>query len=43
MIDFLDVLGAWGPNPVSEPADLDRNGVVDVVDFLNVLARWGPC
>ena len=35
-----------GPVPVipgSCPADIVRNGDVDVLDFLTVLNAWGPC
>ncbi len=41
-VDFLDLLGAWGPNP-GHPADFNSDGVVDTVDFLELLANWGPC
>ncbi len=40
--DFLDMLGAWGPNP-GHPADFDGDGSVGVADFLALLANWGPC
>jgi len=42
VLDFLELLAAWGPNP-GHPADLDGNGVVDTIDFLALLAAWGPC
>jgi bacillopeptidase F len=42
ILDFLDMLAAWGPNP-GHPADLDGNDVVNVEDFLILLANWGPC
>jgi len=41
-VDFLALLGAWGPNP-GHPADLDGSGFVDTVDFLALLGAWGPC
>jgi hypothetical protein len=41
VVDMLDLLAAWGPNP-GHPADLDGNGAVDVVDFLALLSAWGP-
>ena len=40
--DFLQLLGAWGPNP-GHPADLDGDGVVGITDFLQLLAAWGGC
>jgi serine protease AprX len=40
--DFLQMLGAWGPNP-GHPADLNGDGEVNVTDFLELLAVWGPC
>jgi hypothetical protein len=42
VVDFLDMLAAWGPNP-GHPADINGNGIVDVVDFLQLLSHWGPC
>jgi hypothetical protein len=44
-IDFLDLLGNWGPCPEPcpvEPCPGDTNGdcQVDTVDFLNVLGNW---
>jgi hypothetical protein len=41
-VDFLDLLGAWGPNP-GNPADINGDGTVDTVDFLDLLAHWGAC
>jgi hypothetical protein len=41
VIDFLVLLGAWGPNP-GHPADLDGSADVGVNDFLFLLANWGP-
>ncbi len=38
--DFLDLLGAWGPNP-GHPADLDGDGNVGVTDLWLVLGAWG--
>jgi hypothetical protein len=40
--DFLDLLGAWGPNP-GHAADFDGDGEVGINDFLELLANWGPC
>jgi hypothetical protein len=40
-VDFLDLLGAWGPNP-GHPADINGDGTVDTVDFLDLLGAWGP-
>ena len=42
IVDVLDLLAAWGPNP-GHPADLDGDDVVGIVDFLELLASWGPC
>ena len=42
IVDFLDLLAAWGPNP-GHAADLDGDDVVGIVDFLELLASWGPC
>jgi hypothetical protein len=39
--DLLLLLGAWGPG--GGPADLNANGVVNVVDMLIMLGAWGPC
>jgi hypothetical protein len=41
-VDFLVLIGAWGPNP-SHPADLDLNGHVGIDDLLILLTNWGPC
>ena len=46
VVDFLELLGAWGPCPAPPdpcPADFDKSGSVDVVDFLALLGAWGPC
>ncbi len=40
VVDLLDLLGAWGPNP-GHPADLNGDNVVDVVDLLEALGAWG--
>ncbi len=40
--DFLDLLGAWGPNP-GHPSDFDDDGIVGITDFLELLGNWGPC
>jgi hypothetical protein len=42
VIDFLAMLGVWGPCPGC-PADFDQSGDVGVTDFLAMLANWGPC
>jgi hypothetical protein len=42
ILDLLDLLAAWGPNP-DHPADLDGDGEVGITDFLELLAAWGPC
>jgi hypothetical protein len=42
VVDFLDLLAAWGTHP-GGPPDFDGNGEVDVADFLQMLAHWGPC
>ncbi len=42
IVDFRDLLAAWGPNP-GHPADLDGDDVVGIIDFLTLLAKWGPC
>jgi hypothetical protein len=45
IIDFLLMLGAWGPCPdpcpPSCPADLDGNCAVNVNDLLILLSNWG--
>ena len=45
VVDFLQMLAAWGDCPPAGdcPADINGNGTVDVVDFLALLAEWGPC
>ncbi len=45
VVDFLLLLGSWGPCPDCSPswecpADLDHSCTVDVVDFLMLLASW---
>ena len=42
IVDFLDLLGAWGPNP-GHLADLDGDGIVGILDFLLLLGNWGEC
>ncbi|MHC4220001.1 MAG: S8 family serine peptidase [Planctomycetota bacterium] len=42
VLDFLELLEAWGPNP-GHPADINGDGVVSVLDFLLLIANWGPC
>ena len=45
ILDFLDLLAAWGPCPEpcppSCPADLDGDCSVGITDFLTLLANWG--
>ena len=45
IIDFLMLLGAWGPCPEPCPpscvADLDGDCTVGIVDFLLLLGNWG--
>ncbi len=45
ILDFLDLLAAWGPCPgpcpPSCPADLDGDCSVGIIDFLTLLANWG--
>jgi len=47
IIDFLELLGAWGPCPDPCPpfcfGDSDGDCQVGIVDFLQLLAQWGPC
>ena len=41
--DLLLLIGAWGPCPMPPtrcPADINGDGVVDVVDLLFLLAQW---
>ena len=40
VVDFLEMLAAWGPNP-GHPADFDDDDEVGVTDFLELLANWG--
>jgi photosystem II stability/assembly factor-like uncharacterized protein len=42
VVDFLAMLGTWGPCPGCRE-DLNGDGRVDVVDFLALLAAWGTC
>ena len=45
ILDFLIVLGAWGPcaecTPAACPADIDGDCAVGITDLLIVLANWG--
>jgi hypothetical protein len=44
MIDFVILLGAWGPCPELPAAclaDLDSDGAVGITDVLGLLAAWG--
>ncbi|MHC4108722.1 MAG: dockerin type I domain-containing protein [Planctomycetota bacterium] len=46
VVDFLALLGAWGPcppEPAECPADLNGDGTVNVVDFMILLGNWGLC
>jgi hypothetical protein len=46
IVDFLTLLGGWGPCPVPCPpcpADLDGDCQVGILDFLTLLGAWGPC
>jgi hypothetical protein len=47
VVDFLALLGAWGPCPDPCPpacaADLDADCQVGVIDFLALLGAWGAC
>lgn len=42
VMDFLTLLGNWGPCPASGPcaADLDGDSAVGVTDMLLILANW---
>jgi hypothetical protein len=40
--DLLDLLAAWGTNPIGPP-DLNGDAVVGINDLLILLAAWGPC
>jgi hypothetical protein len=40
VLDFLVLIGAWGPNPI-HPADFDGDDDVGVTDLLILLANWG--
>ena len=40
IVDFLELLGAWGSNP-GHPADFDDDGFVGITDFLDLLGGWG--
>ncbi len=42
IVDFLDLLGRWGPC-LACLQDLDGDGNVGIVDFLTLLSSWGPC
>jgi hypothetical protein len=46
IIDFLTLLGAWGPCMVPCPpcpGDIDGDCTVGIIDFLTLLGAWGPC
>lgn len=42
VLDLIDMLTAWGPNP-GHAADLNGDDSVDVLDLLELLAVWGAC
>lgn len=42
VLDLLEMLSAWGPNP-GHAADFDGDGTVNVIDLLMLLAAWGTC
>jgi hypothetical protein len=41
IVDFLMLLGSWGPCSEACLADLDGDGAVGITDFLIMLANWG--
>jgi hypothetical protein len=45
IVDFLTLLGAWGPCDVGGGClgDLDGDGQVGITDFLELLGAWGVC
>ena len=43
IVDFLQVLAAWGPCVGFCPADIDEDNQVGIIDLLELLAHWGPC
>jgi hypothetical protein len=43
ILDFLELLGAWGPQSGLHPADFDGDGEVGILDFLTLLGGWGAC
>ncbi len=42
IVDFLDLLAAWGTDP-GGPPDFDGDGDVGITDLLQLLGAWGPC
>ncbi len=42
IVDFLDLLAAWGTDP-GGPPDFDGDGNVGILDLLALLANWGDC
>jgi uncharacterized Ntn-hydrolase superfamily protein len=40
ILDFLALLGLWGPCPPPCPGDLDGDGAVGITDFLALLGNW---
>ncbi len=43
IIEFLAVLGNWGPVPPGHPLDIDGDNEIGITEFLYVLGNWGPC
>ena len=45
IVDFLALLGAWGPCDVGGGClgDLDGDGQLGITDFLELLGAWGIC
>jgi len=40
VLDLIEVILAWGPNP-GHPADINGDGTVDVTDLIAVILAWG--
>ncbi len=43
ILDFLNLLAAWGPCAGYCPQDIDGDGMIGITDFLALLGAWGPC
>jgi hypothetical protein len=45
ILDFLDLLGSWGPcgADICCPADINFDGAVGITDLLALLSGWGSC